>query len=202
MKKCLVLIVFLFLLSGCTQSKNITFTAVIESAFENGVMITTTDDVGFDKASVSFEKNYKPDFELKAAQKVEITILPEIRESYPVQVTAVKIKLLSEGGDAVQYQKITGDAALEMMGGDVIILDTRTKEEYDEGHIQNTILLPYDEIATKADELLPEKDKTILVYCRTGRRSEIAAKELIQMGYTKVYDFGGITTDWKGEVVK
>ena len=61
----------------------------------------------------------------------------------------------------------------------------------------------HDEItADTASEKLPDKNKTVLLYCRTGRRSEIAAKTLIELGYTNVYDFGGITTDWTGEVVK
>lgn len=88
-----------------------------------------------------------------------------------------------------------------MMGEDVIILDVRTQAEFAEGHIPNALLLPDNEIKQRAEELLPDKEQTILVYCRSGRRSELAAKELIQLGYTNVYDFGGIL-DWTGDVVK
>lgn len=105
-------------------------------------------------------------------------------------------------GESNIYSKITGDEAAKMMTEDVFILDVRTQEEFDEGHIKDAVLLPDYEIKDRAAEVITDKEQTILVYCRTGRRSEAAAKELIALGYTAVYDFGGITTDWNGEVVK
>lgn len=108
---------------------------------------------------------------------------------------------LKEKSIKAEYKKITPTEAMEMMGDDAIILDVRTKAEFDEGHIPNALLIPDTEITQKAEEVLPDKDQTILVYCRSGRRSALAAKELIQLGYTNVYDFGGIL-DWSGEVVK
>lgn len=90
---------------------------------------------------------------------------------------------------------------MEMMGGDAIILDVRTQPEFDEEHIPNAVLLPGNEIAQRAEQVLPDKEQTILVYCRSGRRSALAAKELVDLGYTNVYDFGGIL-DWTGDVVK
>lgn len=101
------------------------------------------------------------------------------------------------------YQRITGEEAADMMKEEVIILDVRTEEEYAEGHIPGAVLLPYDTIrADSAAEMIPDQKKTVLVYCRTGRRSEIAAMTLVQLGYGEVYDFGGIMTDWNGDVVK
>ncbi len=100
-----------------------------------------------------------------------------------------------------EYIKISGIEAAEMMSGDVVIIDARTQEEYAAGHIPNAVLLPYDAItADTAAAAVPNKDQTILVYCRTGRRSEAAAKALIELGYTAVYDFGGISTDWNGDI--
>ena len=100
------------------------------------------------------------------------------------------------------YQKITAEEAKKLMETEnVIILDVRTQEEYNEGHIKNSILLPDTEISTKAQEVLKDKDSKILVYCRSGRRSAHASKMLISMGYTNVYDFGGII-DWKYEIEK
>lgn len=100
------------------------------------------------------------------------------------------------------YQKITAEEAKKLMETEnVIILDVRTQEEYNEGHIKNSILLPDTEISTKAQEVLKDKDSKILVYCRSGRRSAQASKMLISMGYTNVYDFGGII-DWKYEIEK
>lgn len=100
------------------------------------------------------------------------------------------------------YQKITAAEAKEMMTEEgVIILDVRTREEYEQGHIEQAVLLPYDEIEELFDELLPDKEAKILVYCRSGNRSQTAAKSLLELGYTNVYDFGGII-DWPDELVK
>jgi rhodanese-related sulfurtransferase len=76
---------------------------------------------------------------------------------------------------------------------DAIILDVRTLEEYNEGHLKNARLLPYDEVMKHADTVLPDKEAPILIYCRAGRRSVIASHVLVAMGYTNIYEFGGIT---------
>ena len=96
------------------------------------------------------------------------------------------------------YQKITPVVVKERLdkGEKLIIVDVRTKEEYDSGHIPRSLLIPYDEIETKAASLLPDKNASIIVYCRSGRRSEIAAKSLVKLGYTNVADLGAIS-DWK-----
>ncbi|MEG0541046.1 MAG: rhodanese-like domain-containing protein [Angelakisella sp.] len=97
---------------------------------------------------------------------------------------------------------ITAEEAKKMMDGesDYIILDVRTKEEFDEGHINNAVLIPDSEIKQRAEAELPQKDQLILVYCRSGRRSAAAAEELVSMGYTNVKDFGGIS-DWPYDIV-
>ena len=82
-----------------------------------------------------------------------------------------------------------------------VLLDVRTQEEFDAGHIASAILLPYDEIAFTAATVLPDKEKEIVLYCRSGRRSAIAKKALVELGYKDVEDFGGIKR-WKGELVK
>ena len=105
--------------------------------------------------------------------------------------------------EKAEYHKISGDEAAAMIGQDAVILDVRTEEEFDGGHIPDAVLLPYDEITAEiAEKILPDKTKKVLIYCRTGRRSAIAATALLDLGYTAVYDFGGITTDWNGEIVK
>ena len=82
-----------------------------------------------------------------------------------------------------------------------VLLDVRTQEEFDAGHIAGAILLPYDEINLRATTVLPDKEKEIVLYCRSGRRSAIAKKALVELGYKDVEDFGGINR-WKGELVK
>ena len=88
------------------------------------------------------------------------------------------------------------EAHTRMGSGDpLVILDVRTAEEFAEKHIPGAVLLPNEEIGSTPPEMLPVKDTEILVYCRSGNRSAQAAKKLADMGYTKVYDFGGIK-DW------
>ena len=82
-----------------------------------------------------------------------------------------------------------------------IILDVRTQEEYAEGHIPNAVLLPLDDVEAKAHVVLPDKDQWVLVYCRSGRRSKLAAEMLVELGYTNIKEFGGII-DWPYEVEK
>lgn len=103
--------------------------------------------------------------------------------------------------EKVEYRKISADEAKEIIdNGDYnIILDVRLLEEYKEGHIKNAIIIPVDELQTKALEMLTNKEDKILVYCKSGRRSEIASKTLIEMGYTNVYDFGGLN-NWNGQL--
>jgi rhodanese-related sulfurtransferase len=101
---------------------------------------------------------------------------------------------------AGEYRKIAPEEAQAMMGGDVVILDVRGQDEFDGGHIGGAVLLPVGEIKDKAESLLPDKSRTILVYCGSGARSKAASEELVGMGYTEVYDFGGLR-DWPGEVV-
>jgi len=105
--------------------------------------------------------------------------------------------------NSVSVNKITAAEAKAMIegGGDLVVLDVRTQEEYDEGHLENAVLIPDTEISAKAPTVLADQNQTILVYCRTGRRSAEAAKKLVDIGYTNIYDFGGIV-DWPYEVVK
>ena len=111
--------------------------------------------------------------------------------------------ILADKGEKAMYEQITPEEAKKIMdsGEEHIVLDTREQDEFDDGHIPNAILIPYTEIENKAEEMLPDKDKLILVYCRSGRRSKIAAENLVKLGYTNVKEFGGII-NWKYEVVK
>jgi rhodanese-related sulfurtransferase len=96
-----------------------------------------------------------------------------------------------------EYRKISAEEAKEIIenNADAVVLDVRTEAEFTEQRVPGSVLLPDYEISDKAAEVLPDKDATILVYCRSGRRSENAARELANMGYMNVYDFGGII-DW------
>ena len=103
---------------------------------------------------------------------------------------------------AVEYIKITATEAKALMDkGNVIVLDVRSQDEYDDGHIAGAIRLEYGEFPEKLASVLPDKDAVILVYCRSGNRSKTASSLLIEAGYTQVMDFGGII-DWPYEVVR
>lgn len=101
------------------------------------------------------------------------------------------------------YEQITAEAAKELMDTETyyVIIDARTTEEFEEGHIPGAILLPDYDVREKAEELLTDKDQLILVYCRSGNRSKVASNDLVELGYTNVKEFGGII-DWTYEIVK
>ena len=103
---------------------------------------------------------------------------------------------------AAEAVLISAEEAHEMMeDGDVVVLDVRERDEYDAGHIAGAVLLPYTSVSAQtAAEAIPSKDSTVLVYCRSGRRSAIAAEALVDLGYQHVYDFGGILS-WPYETV-
>ena len=106
-----------------------------------------------------------------------------------------------ENNQGAVYVNITAEEAKQIMDTEegYVILDVRTQEEYDQGHIPGAIVISHEEIAEKADEVLTDKDQLILVYCRSGRRSKIAAEALVELGYTNIKEFGGII-DWPYEV--
>lgn len=108
-----------------------------------------------------------------------------------------------ENDQGAVYVNITAEEAKEIMDTEegYVILDVREQDEYDAGHISGAILIPYTQIEAKANEMLPDKDQLILVYCRSGRRSKIAAEALAELGYTNIKEFGGII-DWPYEVEK
>ena len=99
------------------------------------------------------------------------------------------------------YMNINAEKAKEMMDGleKFVLLDARSEEEFSEGHIPGAIVIPHDEIEERAEAEIPEKDVPVFVYCRSGRRSKIAAEALVSLGYSEVYEFGGII-DWPYEI--
>ena len=105
--------------------------------------------------------------------------------------------------DTFTYEQISAEQAKAIMDSETnyVIIDARTQSEFDEGHIPGAILMPEYEVAQRAESELPDKNQLILVYCRSGRRSKIAAQALVDLGYTNVKEFGGII-DWKYDTVK
>ena len=108
----------------------------------------------------------------------------------------------AQSSTSTGYQQIDAEQAKMMMeeNGEFILLDVREQEEYDAGHIPGAILLPVGMIDEEtAAGVIPEKDTIVLVYCRSGNRSKTASAALAELGYTQVYEFGGIR-DWPYEI--
>jgi len=106
-----------------------------------------------------------------------------------------------DGEDMVRsYTQISQDEAKEMMEQDDghVIVDVRRPDEFAEKHIKGAINVPNETIEDEAPDALPDKDRLLLIYCRSGNRSKEASQKLADMGYTNVYEFGGINT-WEGE---
>ncbi|HZJ88838.1 MAG TPA: rhodanese-like domain-containing protein [Sphaerochaeta sp.] len=100
------------------------------------------------------------------------------------------------------YERISATEAKALMDEQtVIIVDVRSDLEYRGGHIQGAINLPVEEIGSSMPDLLPDQEALILLYCRSGSRSGQAARKLVELGYTNIYDFGGISA-WGDELVR
>lgn len=109
---------------------------------------------------------------------------------------------VKEEQNTAAYKQISQEEAKEMMdrADGHVIVDVRRQDEYDAGHIPGAILIPNESIGCDSPEALPDYDQIILIYCRTGNRSKQASEKLAAMGYTNIYEFGGIDT-WTGEIV-
>ena len=101
------------------------------------------------------------------------------------------------------WAQIDQETAKQMMEADDghVIVDVRRQDEYDAGHIPGAILIPNESIVDERPAELPDPEQIILIYCRSGNRSKQAAQKLADLGYSNIYEFGGITT-WTGEIVK
>lgn len=102
-----------------------------------------------------------------------------------------------------EFSFMSGQDAYELIasGAEVTILDVRSEAEFLSGHIEGAVLLPVDEIEERAGSVLVDKDAVILVICQSGNRSQVASQELVNLGFTNVYDIGGIMS-WPGEIVQ
>lgn len=184
---------------------SLTFVAIVREVSDGTLLVEAREDVGFGLDLAAVHTGDIGDLPaLEPGQWVRLTTQPEIAESYPVQIRGIAISLLPENEiKNYSYRKIGAEEAKSLMedGDPYVLVDVRTPEEFKEGHIEGALLLPDYEVEASAAKLLPDKDARILLYCRTGRRSESAAKTLVAMGYTNVVDFGGIT-DWPYETVQ
>jgi len=124
-----------------------------------------------------------------------------IKRIIPILLAALLCLAGCSAEGKMTYRQISQEEAKQMMSRDDghVIVDVRRHDEYDGGHIPGAIVIPNESIGTEMPKELPDRDQIILVYCRSGRRSKEAAQKLANMGYTNVYEFGGMI-EWTGEV--
>ena len=139
----------------------------------------------------------------KAKDKTYFIILLMFVSLFCVSACAMNNKNATASSANKTYTQISQDVAKDMIlkDGNLVIVDVRTKGEYEAGHIPGAILIPNESITDRKPEHLPDMNQVILVYCRSGNRSKQAAQKLANIGYKKVYEFGGINT-WNGNIVK
>ena len=145
----------------------------------------------------------------RRAQKILIGLVVVILSSVmlsgcaPVQSSASAQTAPAAMGAKADSQLVSADEALKILkdNGNATLLDVRTPAEFAEGYIAGAVNIAVEELADRVSELPADKAAPIIVYCRSGRRSAIAAATLIDLGYTAVYDLGGIQ-DWPYEIVK
>lgn len=142
-------------------------------------------------------------FGKKEAKNIDAKRGGEITNSMK-KIAAKVNKGLVAGGGSVNYKMVSMSEGLEIAkkNPDAIIVDVRREDEYKAGHIPGAVLLTMETISAEtAAKVLPDKSKMILVYCRSGRRSKIAAQTLSELGYTNLIEFGGIL-DYNGKIEK
>ena len=216
MKKLIALLLSLICLLGLIGCSNKSMnyivanepniTGIVKEANENAILIEN--EKGEYWVSLNVEnKDSTTHFNL--GDEVVVYYNGNIAESYPMQINTVYAITLKEPADRAEnnreavYVNITAEEAKQIMDSEegYVILDVRTQEEYDQGHIPGAILIPDTEVEVTAEDVLTDKDQLILVYCRSGRRSKLAAEALVELGYTNIKEFGGII-DWPYEVEK
>ena len=112
--------------------------------------------------------------------------------------------LVAMEANAVGFKTLSMAEGIEMAKGNpkAVIVDVRRDDEYKAGHIPGALLLTLEKITKEsAAKVLPDKSQMIFIYCRSGRRSKIAANKLLELGYTNLIEFGGIL-DYTGPVEK
>ena len=221
----LFLAVALITLTACSRDLNDIIEnepcvqGVVESVQDESITIRVNEDdpaaASSDLISVSLDVESKDSITIfYEGDQVAVYYDGAIAESYPAQIHTVYAIVLTQGGQAREevenslsanddgYYQISPEDAKAMMeeNEDAIILDVREQDEYDESHIPGAVLLPVGTIdADTAEAVIASKDTTVLVYCRSGNRSKTASAALAELGYTQIYEFGGIQ-DWPYEV--
>ncbi len=122
----------------------------------------------------------------------------QLMESFPPQAVITDSEKLPGEGKTYTAGFSLAQQLLEIRPDNTFLVDVRTVEEFESGHVPNSINIPVDQIESIVDRV-PDKENTILLYCRSGRRSATAAKELLRLGYKVIFDLGGVS-DYDGDL--
>ena len=124
-----------------------------------------------------------------------------MKKILPLILSALALTACGSSGSENSYEQLSMYKALSQMAKEenYILLDVRTIEEYNDGHIPSAINVANESIGKDEIAELPDKEQRIYVYCRSGNRSKQAAKKLVKLGYTNIIEIGGIM-DYHGEV--
>ncbi|MCC5912361.1 MAG: rhodanese-like domain-containing protein [Clostridiaceae bacterium] len=119
-----------------------------------------------------------------------------------ILIVALGIVFYNNNRKVEGYQKMSPQEAKVQLeeDKDIVLLDVRTREEYQEKHIEGSTLIPLNVLETEVRTKIPNKEEKIIIYCRSGNRSKTAANLLLSMGYKHVYDLGGINS-WPYEII-
>lgn len=189
----------LLLLSGCSNVDKEVIIGVVEEQAENNLLVKFNNEVSFELASIDSEVI---DSKIQVGDFVKITYDGMVRESYPVGISADKVELYISFHETPKYRKVEPEIAKLMMDmKKVMILDVRTEAEFNASHIEGALHYPLSDLSVLVKNQITNKDQILLVYCQSGNRSEQASKELVALGYSNVFDFGGIR-DWPYGVTK
>lgn len=186
----------------------------VGTQYQAGVYWADEDSRAAVESAVSREKNKHLTFAVEAGPLTSFYPAETYHQDYleknpggychiPLSAFENARNLGGQEAKAPAYRAITAQQAKAMRDSNhsAVYLDVRTPEEYQDGHLPDAVNLPLDTIGQQAEALFPDKDTVLLVYCRSGRRSQAAAQALVAMGYTDVYDFGGII-DWPFDIVQ
>ena len=154
---------------------------------KNAIIIIVVFCISLFLISCSFN-DYKKDNNSSKSEGVNSSV---------AEAAQTSVESAKEAGQPADIIDLSVDEFYELLNStnDIFLLDVRTEEEYDEGHLDNSVLIPLQELELRLNEI--PKDKPILVYCRSGNRSRQAAKILIDNGFLEIYNMTGGITDWQ-----